>query len=39
MTTNAEKYNASSPLVQPTTENETQPSTGNTNNYTTNNKK
>ena len=30
MTTNAEKYNASSSLVQPTTENETQPSTGNT---------
>ena len=30
MTTNAEKYNASSSLVQPTTENETQPSTGDT---------
>ena len=30
MTTNAEKYNASSSLVQPTTENETQSSTGNT---------
>ena len=30
MTTNAQKYNASSSLVQPTTENETQPSTGNT---------
>ena len=30
MTTNAEKFNASSSLVQPTTENETQPSTGNT---------
>ena len=30
MTTNSEKYNASSSLVQPTTENETQPSTGNT---------
>ena len=30
MTTNAQKFNASSSLVQPTTENETQPSTGNT---------
>ena len=30
MTTNAEKYNASSPLIEPSTENETQPSTGNT---------
>ena len=30
MTTNAEKYNASSSLVQPTTENETQSSTGDT---------
>ena len=30
MTTNSEKYNASSSLVQPTTENETQPSTGDT---------
>ena len=30
MTPNSEKYNASSSLVQPTTENETQPSTGNT---------
>ena len=30
MTTNAKKFNATSPLVQPTTENETQPSTGNT---------
>ena len=30
MTTSSEKYNASSPLVQPTTENETQSSTGDT---------
>ena len=30
MTTNVEKYNAGSPLVQPTTENETQSSTGDT---------
>ena len=30
MTTNSEKYNASSSLVQPTTENETQSSTGDT---------
>ena len=30
MTTNSSKFNASAPLVQPTTENETQPSTGNT---------
>ena len=30
MTTNSSKFNASSSLVQPTTENETQPSTGNT---------
>ena len=30
MTTTSEKFNASSSLVQPTTENETQPSTGNT---------
>ena len=30
MTTNSEKYNASSPLIKPNTENETQPSTGNT---------
>ncbi len=30
MTTTSEKFNASSSLVEPTTENETQPSTGNT---------
>ena len=30
MTTNSEKYNASSPLIEPNTENETQSSTGNT---------
>ena len=30
MTTNSSKFNASAPLIQPTTENETQPSTGNT---------
>ena len=30
MTTSSEKYNASSPLIEPNTENETQPSTGNT---------
>ena len=30
MTTSSEKYNASSPLIEPSTENETQPSTGNT---------
>ena len=30
MTTNSEKFNAGSPLVQPTTENEIQPSTGDT---------
>ena len=30
MTTNSSKFNASAPLVQPTTENETQPSTGDT---------
>ena len=30
MTTNAQKFNASSSLVEPTTENETQPSTGDT---------
>ena len=30
MTTNSEKYNASSPLIEPTTENETQLSIGNT---------
>ena len=39
MTTNSSKFNASAPLVKPTTEDESQPSTGNTNNYTTNNKK
>jgi hypothetical protein len=30
MTTNSEKFNASSPLIKPNTENETQPSTANT---------
>ena len=30
MTTSSEKYNATSPLIQPKTENETQPSTGDT---------
>ena len=30
MTTNSKKYNASSPLIEPNTENETQSSTGNT---------
>ena len=30
MTTNSSKFNASSPLIKPNTENETQPSTGNT---------
>ena len=30
MTTNSSKFNASAPLVKPTTENESQPSTGNT---------
>ena len=30
MTTNSSKFNASSPLIEPNTENETQPSTGNT---------
>ena len=30
MTTTSEKFHASSSLVEPTTENETQPSTGNT---------
>ena len=30
MTTSSEKYNASSPLIEPSTENETQPSTGDT---------